>query len=151
MPNVGTEHRATEGKAVYNSARAREIGSAAGKIMCLHGTSSVKREDLYRLPLDGFVKINIYTTLAVSGGQALSNQVLSSLENIFDEKQLNELVSRGILGNDLVRQNSGKNRALAKPKLAFVTNPKRRDAWHNAVKKRCLEFMEIFNYGKYAG
>ena len=40
--------------------------------MCLHGTSSVKPDDLPKLPIDGFVKINIYTTLAVKGGQAVA-------------------------------------------------------------------------------
>ncbi|MDO8686030.1 MAG: class II fructose-bisphosphate aldolase, partial [Clostridiales bacterium] len=42
VPNVGTEHRATADKIRYQSDRAREISTAVGKILCLHGTSSVK-------------------------------------------------------------------------------------------------------------
>ena len=79
VPNVGTEHRATADKAKYMSERAQEISRELGRILCLHGTSSVKAEELHKLPEDGFVKINIYTKLAVSGGQAVAKNILSNL------------------------------------------------------------------------
>ena len=46
VPNVGTEHRATADQVNYRADRAREISAAVGRILCLHGTSSVKPEDL---------------------------------------------------------------------------------------------------------
>jgi fructose-bisphosphate aldolase class II len=116
VPNVGTEHRATADQVNYRSERAREISNAVGKIMCLHGTSSVKPQDLSSLPADGFVKINVYTTLAVHGGQALAREVMDNLENIID-----------------------------KPKLNYVCNPRRRAAWFTAVRDRCYDFLKIFN------
>ena len=70
-------------QAKYLSEQARRISATVGKILCIHGTSSVETADLPKLPGDGFVKINIYTTLAVRGGQALARNVLANLGNIF--------------------------------------------------------------------
>ena len=148
VPNVGTEHRATADQAQYNGERAREISAAVGKILCLHGTSSVKAEDLSRLPADGFVKINIYTTLAVRGGQAVARRVLDDLDQIFTRDQLDVLVKVGILSERMVEE--GRARAVG-PSLDRVTNPLRRDAWFEAVKDRCRDFFEQFNYRNYAG
>lgn len=150
VPNVGTEHRATADKVKYLSDKAREISSELGHILCLHGTSSVKAEELHKLPEDGFVKINIYTTLAVSGGQALAKNVLMNLGNIFDEKALKAYVEEGVLGKAVLGENYGETKLPLRPKLDYVTNPRRRDAWFEAVKGRCKEFMEIFNYRRFA-
>ncbi|MHB9071635.1 MAG: class II fructose-bisphosphate aldolase [Sedimentisphaerales bacterium] len=146
VPNVGTEHRATADKVNYRSERAREISAEVGKILCLHGTSSVKPDDLPKLPADGFVKINVYTTLAVNGGQALAKKVLNNLGNIFEEKQLIEFVHTGILGEEVLDSNFGENKKPIQPKLDYVTNPTRRDAWFEAVRGRCYQFLEVFNY-----
>jgi fructose/tagatose bisphosphate aldolase len=150
VPNVGTEHRATADQVVYRSERAREISAAVGKILCLHGTSSVKAADLPKLPADGFVKINIYTTLAVHGGQALAHEVLNNLGNTFDQRTLEELVAQGILGKAVLESNYGNTIAPLKPKLAYVANPLRRDAWFAAVRDRCMDFLSILNYGRFA-
>jgi fructose/tagatose bisphosphate aldolase len=146
VPNVGTEHRATGDKVKYLSDQAQKISSAVGKILCLHGTSSVKPEDLPKLPRDGFVKINVYTTLAVTGGQALARQLLNNLGNIFDENQLKNLVECKVLDPGVLSPTYGETQMPIKPKLAKVTNPLRRDAWFNAVRDRCCDFLEIFNY-----
>lgn len=142
VPNVGTEHRATGEQIQYLSDRAREISRAVGKILCLHGTSSVKPEDLPRLPDDGFVKINIYTILAVEGGQAVGNTVLNNLNGMFTDKQLEQYVKQGIL-NERVAIKS-------KPRLACVANPPRRAAWFAAVRDRCHEFMRLFHYSNFS-
>jgi len=150
VPNVGTEHRATADKVKYLSERAREISSAVGRVLCLHGTSSVKPEELYKLPEDGFVKINIYTTLAVGGGKALAKKVLDTLGNIFCEDELKELVQKNVLGSAVLSPQYGETKLPVKPKLEYVTNPGRRDAWFEAVKNRCKEFLEVFNYRRFA-
>ena len=151
VPNVGTEHRATADQVIYLSDRAREISQAVGKILCLHGTSSVKPQDLLKLPADGFVKINIYTTLAVRGGQALAHNVLENVGNIFNERQLGKLVHQGVLGTAVLSADYGRTQSPIKPKLTCVTNPPRRDAWFVAVRDRCREFLDIFNYHSFAG
>lgn len=145
VPNVGTEHRATADQVQYRSDRAREISAAVGRVLCLHGTSSVKPQDLPGLPADGFVKINVYTTLAVHGGQAVARHVLKTIGEMFSPAQLRELVAEGLLGE---RALAGKT--ASQPKLAVVANPLRRDAWFGAVKDRCTDFLNVFGYQKYA-
>ncbi len=151
VPNVGTEHRATAEQVSYRSDCAREISAAVGNILCLHGASSVGPNDLARLPQDGFVKINIYTTLAVYGGQAVARQVLSNLANIFTEQQFKEYLAQGILGEAAGSPAYGENTPPLGPKLKGVANPGRRDAWFRAVCDRCKEFLVTFNYERYAG
>ena len=134
----------------YNSQRARQISGAVGKILCLHGTSSVNPGDLFKLPLDGFVKINVYTTLAVNGGQALTRKTLANLGNIFTKKQLNELVEQNILNPAVLSEEYGETQGQIKPKLVNVANPPRRDAWFHSVRNRCYDFLEIFNYNNFS-
>ncbi len=149
VPNVGTEHRATAEQVNYLSDSARDISARVGKMMCLHGTSSVKAEDLSRLPADGFVKINVYTTIAVHGGQALARQLLNNVCNIFTEKQLYELVERGVLGEAVLSEGYGATQLPMKPRLDRVTNPTRRDSWFEAVRNRCMYYLSAFNYEHY--
>jgi len=150
VPNVGTEHRATVDQVEYLAERAHEISSPVGKILCIHGTSSVRNEDLGRLPGDGFVKINVYTTLAVHGGQALARSVLANQGNIFSKSQLQELVQAKTLGLNVVSPYYGQTQMPIKPKLDWLGNPTRRDAWFQTIRERCAEFLEIFNYKAYA-
>lgn len=81
-----------------------------------------------------------------NGGQALTRNVLDNLANIFDEKQLKELVQKGVLGENVLSSDFGKTRIPIKPKLDRVANPLRRDAWFTAVRDRCRYFLEAFNY-----
>jgi len=148
VPNVGTEHRATGSKARYNPKAAQAIRDAVGSILCLHGTSSVAHEMLPLLPTHGFVKINIYTTLAVHGGQAVARNVLSNLTQIFDETQLRSLAESGVIGPAILAQ--GAQGAAIGPKLSIVANPPRRDAWFGAVRDRCMEFLDALGYRKFA-
>jgi fructose/tagatose bisphosphate aldolase len=144
VPNVGTEHRSTGDQVRYNSSRAREISAKVGKVLCLHGTSSVVAGDLPGLPRDGFVKINVYTTLAVHGGQAVARQVLETIGDMFGEAELRRLVKDGLLGERVL------SRGPFQPKLASVANPPRRDAWFAAVRDRCVEYLLNLGYERYA-
>ena len=150
VPNVGTEHRATADTVIYRSDRAREISKEVGKILCLHGTSSVKPDDLPGLPDDGFVRINVYTTLAVLGGQAVVRKVLANLGNVFSEDDLKALIDEGVLGEMVGSPDYGETTPPIKPKLACLANPPRRDAWFGAVRDRCREFLGLFRYERYA-
>jgi len=150
VPNVGSEHRSTTQEVEYSSGRAREISAAVGKILCMHGSSSLRLTSAAHLPDDGFVKINIYTTLAVSGGQAVARHVLNNLGNIFTEAHLQELVAKGVIGELAGSPDFGDNELPISPKLAVVTNPSRRDAWSAAVSSRCKEYLDLFRYQRYA-
>jgi len=150
VPNVGSEHRSTTQEVEYSSDRAREISAAVGKILCMHGSSSLCLASAAHLPDDGFVKINIYTTLAVSGGQAVARHVLNNLGNIFTEAQLKELVAKGVIGEVAGSPDFGDNELPIGPKLAAVANSLRRDAWFGAVTERCKEYLDLFRYQRYA-
>lgn len=143
VPNVGTEHRATEKQVIYRRERACELRDALGRILCIHGVSSLKAEDLSRLPHDGFVKINIFTTLAVHGGQAVARHVLADLGNILGEAEIMELMAAGVLGPAAVSQEH------PGPKLANVATSARRDVWFAAVRARCMDFLHALNYEGY--
>jgi len=150
VPNVGTEHRSTVEQVRYRSDRAREISAAVGRILCLHGSSSLEPDELARLPGDGFVKVNVFTTLAVHGGQAVAHKVIANLGNMFEKKELREMVAAGILGGRVLEEGFGETRPPVRPKLDSVANPPRRDAWFSAVRDRCREFMEVFGYRRFA-
>jgi fructose-bisphosphate aldolase class II len=150
VPNVGTEHRATASRIQYQSEHARKISSAVGKILCLHGTSSVRPEHLSRLPADGFVKVNIFTTLAVHGGKAVAKTVLSNLGNIFEESELKSLADQRTLDQGVLSSEFGETISPIRPKLSHVSNPTRRDAWFTAVRDRCTYFLQILNYASFA-
>jgi fructose/tagatose bisphosphate aldolase len=146
VPNVGTEHRSTATVAAYRSDRAKEISSKVGKILCLHGTSSLGMDDLSRLTADGFVKINIFTVLAVRGGQAVARTVINNLGNILDAQELKSLVQADVLGKKTLEPDFGETQPPLKPKLNFVATPRRRDAWFRAVRETCCQFYKAFNY-----
>lgn len=142
VPNVGTEHRATGDQVVYRRERARELSAAVGRVLCLHGTSSVPPEDLAGLADDGFVKVNVFTTLAVRGGQAVARRVLSDLGAILPEAELSELVEQELLGPEIL--------GAVGPRLSALVNAPRRDAWFAAVRDRCRDFLLAFGYQRYA-
>jgi len=148
VPNVGTEHRATAEHVRYLGDRAREIRDAVGPILCLHGTSSLKSEDLQRLAADGFVKVNIYTTLAVHGGQAVARRVIEDLPDILEKAEIERLTAEGVLGPAVLGEREG-GRPIG-PKLVKAANPPRRDAWFSAVKERCRHFLAALNYAAFA-
>jgi len=150
VPNLGTEHRSSKSEAKYNSKRAREITAALGKIICLHGSSSVKREDLHKLPEDGIVKINLFTAIARAGGQALVDHVLENLGNVYEKETLERLVKEGVLGEAVLSENYKNTIPPIKPKLEYYTNPKRRDVWFEAVKNKCKDYMYQFNYENFS-
>ncbi len=150
VPNLGTEHRSTTASAHYDSERAREISAAVGKIICLHGSSSVKKEDLSKLPQDGIIKINLYTALAYAGGKAVVKHVLDDLGNVFTEDELTEYVDNGILGEKVLDSGYGMTDKKIGPKLVNFTNPLRRDAWFDAFKEKCKDYMRVFNYANYS-
>jgi fructose-bisphosphate aldolase class II len=147
VPNVGTEHRATADQVAYRGDRAREISEAVGPVLCLHGASSLKEADYGRIAGDGIVKVNIFTTLAMSGGVAVTQYVLENLTGALPADDLRALVERGVLGPAVLE---GLARGEGR-RLAAAVNAGRRDAWFECLKGRCVAIMEQFGYGRYAG
>ncbi len=148
VPNVGTEHRSTKEEAKYNSARARQISQRVGKILVLHGSSSLFDSDLPKLKEDGVIKVNIWTILARMGGQAVAEHAVRNLGNILDAEQIRALQQEGFLGpryleKEYIDQVCG---GQLLPKLSTVPESVRRDVWMARVVQRMRFYMEQFGY-----
>ena len=150
VANLGTEHRATAEQKQYHGYRAKEISQSLGKILVLHGTSCLKDEDLSHLAADGIVKVNIYTILAVLGGQAVGKYVLENLGNMFTKSQLSQMQQSGIIGARFFEKDYITNlcRGELKPKLDIVAETLRRDAWVDKVKEQIKYYLGTFGYHK---
>lgn len=148
VPNVGTVHRSTNSKIEYDSNLAKRISKRVGKLLSLHGTSSLNESDFKKLPDDGFIKINIFTILAVLGGQAVAENVLYNLGNIFNKNKLNEFIEEGILNKEYLSLISKNLSGQIKPKLKYLANEQRRNAWFQAIKNKCLYFFRLLDYEK---
>lgn len=151
VPNLGTEHRATEGKVEYARAQAVRLREAIGSVMVLHGTSSLQMEDLGTLAEDGIMKVNVFTALAKAGGQAVSHQMFNDVGNIFSESNLQELVTAGVLGERYTYPDYREKFCEGKisPKLTQLCGPPRRHAWIQAVKKTAGIYLDALNYRNY--
>ncbi|MFH1073781.1 MAG: class II fructose-bisphosphate aldolase [Candidatus Firestonebacteria bacterium] len=120
--NLGTEHRATLADKKYNCERARQISGKVGKILVIHGTSSLKDSELVSFADDGIVKVNIWTKLEKTGGQAVANEIV---------KHSCEILS-------------------ARPALSMLTESHRRyEVWIPAVVNLIKNYLNIFGAKKY--
>ena len=119
--------------------------------MVLHGTSSLKEDDLKRLSEDGIIKVNIFTVLARAGGQAVAHTVLRNLGNIFDAHTLEALHKSGTIGDCYAKEEYRKEvcQGDISPKLNELCNSPRRNAWAAAVKREATRFLTAFNYHKF--
>ena len=153
VANLGTEHRATDYHVQYHGERAREISAALGKRLVLHGTTSVKREELLTLASDGIIKVNIFTVLARTGGQAVAKKVLEDMGNIFGKDKIGAMIDEGWLGEKyLSKDYVGRYcDGEIKPKLKKFAEPERRDVWVKAVSEKVKEYLDIFQYENFAG
>ena len=104
VPNLGTEHRSTAAVAKYEGGLARTLRDRVGTRMVLHGSSSLKDEDLSRLAGDGIIKVNIWSIFERLGGQAVAADVLVNLGNYFGRDQLQAWQEDGWLGPRFFRR-----------------------------------------------
>jgi fructose/tagatose bisphosphate aldolase len=151
VPNVGTEHRSTVEKARYHGDLAQEISNAVGKILALHGTSSLGTRDIERLKNDGIIKVNIWTRLERIGGQAAARYTLRQIGSILEENEIDELVAEGLLGpavKDPVRIERDWGGRVG-PKLESVAEVARREVWVQAVTPVIREYLHAFGYLNY--
>jgi len=119
--NLGTEHRATLADRKYNGQRAREISKRVGKILVLHGTSSLGDNELRDLAVDGVVKVNIWTRLEETGGQALAKDTVEHAKELLSER----------------------------PPLRLLTESHRRyEVWMPAVVRLIKNYLKILGYEK---
>jgi len=152
VPNVGTEHRATSGELRYSAERAREISAAVGKILVLHGTSSLGRNALENLSKDGIIKVNIWTRLATGGGQAIARRVIKQLGNILSEDEIERLIAEGWLGDKYLKEDYIRDVCGGKigPKLEIVAEVDRTNVWVEDVVEKMKDYFRAFGYANLA-
>ena len=149
VPNVGTEHRSTTQTLEFDEGLAKRICAKVGRALSLHGTSSLNESSLARLSECGFLKINIFTALAVAGGQAVARQILENIGNLFNEQQIYNMKRDGILGANALKQSQTGKALEAKPQLMYLATEQRRNAWFYAVKEVCRKYFLLLNYSRY--
>ena len=153
VPNVGTEHRAAQaGKAEYRRERAREIADAVGPRLVLHGTSCMGDADLSNVPLDGFVKVNVWTIIETTGARAVVDYVLENFGRMVSGERVEELVSRGTLGGAVtgeayVNEHFGGRIA---PDLDYFPLMNLQRAWVAKVSGVLERYFEMFGYARLA-
>ena len=120
VANLGTEHRRTEGTVQYHGDVAREISSRIGSRLVLHGTSSIREEELKNLPGDGIVKVNLWGNLEAKPGKKLARTLIQNLEHILPGEEIEQLIEKGYLHERM------RNRPY-KPSIHYLTEKYRRD------------------------
>jgi len=153
VPNVGTEHRATAGRADYHGERAQAISREVGSRLCLHGTSSLGIADVAQLPKHGFVKVNVWTVLPRTGAQASARDVILNVGNILDEATIRQLQEEGYLGRRLTDPcyiEEDCQGALG-PKLDNVAGEHPQGVWMAAVVAKVKQLLRALGYDRWAG
>ncbi len=146
VPNVGTEHQSTYIQAKYHAERARAIRDAIGHKMVLHGSSSLRTDDIKRVGEDGIVKLNIWTTFERAAGQRLAKDTIDNLRGILPQKDIDCLVNERKLGEFF------KGGPAAKPSLKFLTEVHRRnEIFFPTVKEMMKEYMRLLGYASLSG
>jgi fructose-bisphosphate aldolase class II len=152
VPNLGTEHRASARELRYHGDQARAISSAVGKILVLHGTSSLSPQDFTRLKDDGIMKVNIWTAVEKAGAHAAVRKALDELGNTFTENELRDMADRGTIGpryfEPAYRDQACEGRLY--PKLGHFAEAVRRDAWVGAAQALVESCLEGLGYGAFA-
>jgi fructose-bisphosphate aldolase class II len=121
VPNLGTEHRRTEGTVKYHAETAVQISDRIGRRLVLHGTSSLGEKELHRLPGDGIVKVNLWASLESRPGNLLADTLIRNLEKQLSRDSATNLVKEGFLNDKMLAREY-------KPSIGYLTEKYRRDS-----------------------
>ncbi|MBQ8731962.1 MAG: class II fructose-bisphosphate aldolase [Oscillospiraceae bacterium] len=97
VANLGTEHRATGKDLQYRGDISRQVKEAIGSRIVLHGTSSVKNEEVRRLYQDGVCKVNIWTAMERDSSPILFEEMVRNACRTAGEKTVRQLIADGLL------------------------------------------------------
>ena len=106
VANLGTEHRADAATLQYKDELARKITERIGGRLCLHGTSSVLKQNLKKLFHDGIRKVNIWTALERDTTPILFREMLENASKVIGPELAGEWVRSGLLGNKAEQSSS---------------------------------------------
>ena len=81
VADLGTEQQASSSSAKYLKERAKGLTSTLGrKMLVLHGTSSLNKEQMVSLPGDGVVRVNMWTKIAREAGLYAAGNLIKRSE-----------------------------------------------------------------------
>ncbi len=106
VANLGTEHRADAATLQYQDELARKITERIGGRLCLHGTSSVTRDNLRELFHDGIRKVNIWTALERDTTPVLFRDMLENAAKVAGPQNATAWWEEGLLGDKADRTSS---------------------------------------------
>lgn len=145
--NLGTEHRVIAGQIKYQRNRAREISKKVGKILVLHGTSSLDESELEGLKDDGIIKANIWTILEKVGTQSVVLDLISHLGKILPVAELERLYQDEIITEKFLQK-----ARTTKNDLKFLTLfHQRNEVWMPAVIRRIKDYFKTLGYKNLSG
>ena len=102
VPNVGTEHRAAEQEKQYLGQRARELSTAVGKKLVLHGSSSLKPDQYTTLADDGIIKMNYYTGIVKDGAAAQIEFELENINKCLKHDDRHRMMEKGLIAPERI-------------------------------------------------
>ncbi len=102
VANLGTEHRANASELKYHGDLAEKIKSKIGTKLVLHGASSVNSNQITNLFENGVCKVNLWTILERESSSILFTKMLDNASKILGSKQVIELQSKGLLGENIL-------------------------------------------------
>jgi len=136
VANLGTEHRASSSDLKYHGGLAREISRLTGKKLVLHGTSSVKSDQIRNLFADGIAKVNIWTTLERDSSPALFEDMIANSSKIIGKERTEKLINDRMLG-EMAGRGTG-------PALSHYTTTYRQGIVFNVMKRIVTDYLDLW-------
>ncbi|MBR1968467.1 MAG: class II fructose-bisphosphate aldolase [Clostridia bacterium] len=136
VANLGTEHRATGKELMYHGDLAREIQKEIGKTIVLHGTSSVKNDQVKGLFSDGVCKVNIWTALERDSSKELFYDMVVNASKVGGVEVVDKLIEEGYL--------TEKCRTGEKINIGYFTARYRQRIIFNEMKKMVTDYLTMW-------
>ncbi len=136
VANLGTEHRASAEELKYHDDLARNISRVTGPKLVLHGTSSVKPDQLENLFEDGVAKVNIWTCLERDSSPDLFIDMVKNAAKIIGSDKARELTDKELLGKNADTDSD--------PMLSHYTTMYRQEIVFGKMKEIVTNFLEMW-------
>ena len=136
VANLGTEHRATGKELMYHGDLAREIKKEIGNTIVLHGTSSVKNEQVKGLFSDGVCKVNIWTALERDSSKPLFYDMVLNASKVAGTEVVDKLIEEGYL--------TEKCRTGEKINIEYFTMRYRQEIIYKEMKKMVTDYLSMW-------
>lgn len=136
VPNLGTEHRAEKSALKYHDKLARNISKRLGKVLCLHGTSSVSKDHLANLYEDGICKVNLWTALERDSSGILFKEMVKNSSRVIGPEKTEKLIADQLLGKNVDQQGA--------QSIAYFTTLYRQEIIFEKMKEIISDYLTLW-------